>query len=99
MKTLLILVLLVGLLAAAFFTRPSQADFKRYLTGQLQAGGGRQTSDVKQDLRGLANNISADAYLRTVTYHDDYLWTTVSQGDKPQYVGAFSHWFKRKSAS
>ena len=95
MKTLLILVLGVGLLAAAFFTRPDQANFDAYLKAKLQSGG---TGSVKDALRGLASNISSDAYLRTVTFHNDFLWTTVEQNGQTQYVGAFSHWFPRKAA-
>ena len=94
MKTLLILILAAGLVAAAFFTRPSKSDFDAYVKAQLQAGG---TGSVKDALRGLANNISADAYLRAVTYHDHVLWVTVEQNGQSQYLGAFSHWFQRGS--
>ena len=94
MKTLLILLLAVGLLAAAFFTRPSRADFDAYMKSQVQAGG---SGSVKDSLRGLANNISADSYLRTATYHDRFLWVTVDHDGRTQYVGAFSHWFQRGS--
>ncbi len=92
MKTLLILVLAAGLVAAAFFTRPDKANFQAYLKNQLQSGG---TGEVKQPLRGLANDISDYAYLQTITFHDDYLWTSVEQNGQTQYTGAFSHWFKR----
>ena len=94
MKTLLILVLAAGLVAAAFFTRPSKADFDAYMKAQLQSGG---TGSVKDALRGLANNISADAYLQNITYQDHFLWVTVAQNGQTQYVGAFSHWFQRGS--
>jgi hypothetical protein len=92
MKTLLILVLLVGLLAATFFTRPSRASFDAYVQAQVIGG---QRGTVHQALRGLAKNISADGYLRTVTFHDHILWTTIEQDGRPQYVGAYGHWFKR----
>ncbi len=94
MKTLLILILGAGLLAAAFFTRPSKADFDAYAKAQAT---GSAPAGVAGALRGLANNISADAYLNTVTYHDHYLWVTVEQNGQSQYVGAFSHWFQRGS--
>ena len=94
MKTLLILVLAAGLVAAAFFTRPSKADFAAYLKTQAQAGG---TGSVKDALRGLAGTLTADAYLQSITYHDHLLWVTVEQSGQTQYVGAFSHWFQRGS--
>ena len=96
MKTRLILVLAVGLVAAAFLTRPDKASFDAYEKAQVQAGG---TGGVKQLVRGLANNISADAYLQTVTFHDHYLWTSIEQNGTAQYTGAFSHWFKRGDAA
>ena len=95
MKTLLILVLGFGLLAAAFFTRPSKADFDAYVKTQVQAG---QPAGVKGMLRGLASNYSADNYLQNVAYHDHYLWVTVEQNGTSHYLGAFSHWFQRGSA-
>ena len=98
MKTLLILVLAVGLLVAAVATRPDQANFEAYLNGQLQAGGGGGGL-VKGSLRGLANDISARAYLQTTTVHNHYLWTTVEQDGRTQYIGAFSHWFKKSAAA
>ena len=79
--------------SAAILTRPSRASFEAYLQRQLDAAG--QPTPFKTDGRGLANNISADAYLQTVQVHEHLLWTGVEQDGRPQYVGAYNHWFKR----
>ena len=88
------MVIVGGIVLAAAVTRPTPDTFAAYLNAQLEHAGPPAT--VKQgDVRGLANDISPDAYLRTVTYRNRVLWTTVEQDGRRQYVGAFSHWFKR----
>ena len=53
MKSFIIFVLLVGLLAAAFFTRPTQSDFGRYITEEKTAG---QTNLIKEDGQSKPTN-------------------------------------------
>jgi hypothetical protein len=88
MKSFIILVLSIGLLAAAYFTRPSQADFDRYVTEQKTTG---QTGLLKV---GWAQ-LQADQFARTCTFNDRLLWVDVQQNGKTIYTGAFGHWFNR----
>lgn len=88
MKTFIILVLFVALLAAAFFTRPSQSDFERYMTEQKTAG---QTNLIKE---GWAQ-FQADQYVRACTFNNRLLWMDVQRNGQTIYTGAFGHWFSR----
>lgn len=90
MKTLLILVLLIALAAAAFLTKPTQADFKTY----IQQGQSNMLS-----LKGIVNNLETSSYLNSLDFHDRILWTTVTQAGQTQYIGAFGHWFKQSAAA
>lgn len=88
MKSLIIFVLLIALLAAAFFTRPSQGDFQRYVTQEKTAG---QTNLIKE---GWAQ-FQADQYVRGCTFNDRLLWIDVQRSGRTIYTGAFGHWFSR----
>lgn len=88
MKSFIILVLFIGLLAAAYFTRPSQADFDRYVTAQ-------RTSGQSGVLKVAWAQLQADQFARTCTFNDRYLWVDVQQNGKTIYTGAFGHWFNR----
>lgn len=88
MKSLIIFVLLVALLAAAFFTRPSQADFDRYITEQKTAG---QTNLIKE---GWAQ-FQADQYVKGCAFNDRLLWVDVQRNGQTIYTGVFGHWFSR----
>lgn len=92
MKTFIILVLSVALLAAAFFTRPSQADFGRYLTDQKTAG---QAGLVKV---GLAQ-FQADQFAQSCRFNDRLLWVDVQRNGQTVYTGAFGHWFNRATVA
>lgn len=88
MKSFIIVVLFVALLAAAFFTRPTQADFDRYITQQKTAG---QTNLIKE---GWAQ-IQANQYVQGCTFNDRLLWVDVQRNGRTIYTGAFGHWFNR----
>lgn len=88
-KTLLILVLSVALLAAAFFTRPSQADFSEYVTKQFGAASSGNT------LERIFGKSRAEAFLDDCTFQDRYLWVEVQRDGQTIYTGAFDHWFER----
>jgi hypothetical protein len=92
MKSLLILVLLVALGAAAFFTRPTEADFQTYY---------RQQADSKDAglLDTLFNPSAPGNYLKQVTYKNYLLFATIEYKGQTQYTGVFSHWFKRAAAA
>lgn len=88
MKTLLILILVVALSSAAFFTRPSRADFETFI--------------VQQSTRGDTNFFStgwdkmqAESFAKSVDFNDRFLWVDVQQNGTTIYTGAFSHWFNR----
>ncbi len=109
MKTLLIVVLLAALGLVALITRPSKADFERYLREELVVGadgktsGGKTIGDVVKDQissfgeRGISLDPAA-AFLKDVNYHNYFLWINVDRGGKTLYTGAFSHWWKRDGA-
>ena len=88
MKSLLILVLVFALCAATFATRPSQADVATYLKSQTNQGSGLS-------LKGLLQGIQADAYLKSMIFHDRLLYTSVEQNGQTRYIGAFNHWFNQ----
>lgn len=92
MKSLIILVLLVALGAAAAFTRPSEASFKYYYQRQVQP---KQSEGV---LGGILKSASADAYLKQATYQNYFFFANIQVDGQTHYTGAFSHWFKRGAA-
>lgn len=86
MKTALILVLFVLLLLGAFISRPSQADFKRYITDQT-------TANDHNFLTVGWDQLQADQFVQRCTFKDRLLWTDVQKDGKTIYTGAFGHWF------
>lgn len=86
MKSFIIFLLLAALLAAAFFTRPTEADFTRYITQEKAAG---QTNLIKV---GWAQ-FQADQYVQGCTFNNRLLWVDVQRNGKTIYTGAFGHWF------
>lgn len=88
MKSAIIFVLLLALSAAAFFTRPSEADFKRYIV-EKQTQGDTNTLKVGWD------QYQADQFVKHCTVSSRLFWTDVKQDGKTIYTGAFSHWFNR----
>ena len=88
MKTAIMFLLSIALCAAAFFTRPSEADFKQYIINQKTQG---DSNVLKQGL----DEYRAEAFLKQCTFNNRVLWTDVQQDGKTVYTGAFSHWFNR----
>ncbi len=88
MKSLIIFVLLVALCGAAFFTRPSKADFENYVVQQSTKG------DTNFFSAGW-DKMQAESFVNNVQFNDRYLWVDVQQNGTTIYTGAFSHWFNR----
>lgn len=97
MKNFLIIVLSLALAAAAFATRPSEAQFRAYLNGADPATAavterGTPGQKIFKVLGRAAGLTSADAP-RDYTFRDCYLWVDVQREGKTVYVGAFAHFF------
>ncbi len=89
MKSLIILILLIALGAAAFFTRPSEANFADWYRQQQPADEGGNI------LTKIFNPNSPDKYLKDSTYKNYLLFANIEHDGQTTYTGAFSHWFKR----
>lgn len=88
MKSILILILVVALSAAAIFTRPSKADFENYIVQQSTKG------DTNFFSAGW-DKMQAESFVKDVEFNDRFLWVDVQQNGTTIYTGAFSHWFNR----
>jgi hypothetical protein len=88
MKSFLIFILTAALLAAAFFTRPSRDDFKRYMTDSTTRGAGNVLQKGWDEHR-------AAQFVDGCQIKDRFLWVDVQKDGKTVYTGAFSHWFNR----
>ncbi len=89
MKSLLIVILTLALLAAAFFTRPSEASFAPYFN-QLHP-----VEEKTNFFDKLKTQLEKSATKDVLTYKDKYLWVEMAKDGQTQYVGAFSHWFDK----
>ena|SRR5690242_20332486 len=92
MKTAIIFLLSVALLAAAFFTKPSEADFKRYIVE-------KQTQGDSNVLKAGWDQLQAEDFVKECTVSNRILWTDVKKDGKTVYTGAFAHWFNRSQIS
>ena len=105
MKSLLILLLALGLFLALFLTRPTKADFETYVreTTKVVDGkptGGKTIADTIGDkLRTFTaagvNKSAADVYLEGCTYENRVIFTNVKHDGKLVFTGAVGHWFER----
>lgn len=86
MKSAIILLLLLALGAAAFFTKPSQDDFKRYIVAQ-------KTGSDKGILKVGWDQLQADQYVNACTFNNRFFWIDIQKDGKTVYTGAFAHWF------
>jgi hypothetical protein len=91
MKTLLILILMISLSAAAYYTRPSEADFQEYAKAQI--------SDKP---RGFWDKVfhkkpESQVFLEQCEFKDRYLWVVVEKDGQAIFTGAFDHWFAHGS--
>ena len=95
-KSLIILVLLLVLVAGAFLSRPSPGSLKAYLQQKNAATSGGGAGGL---LQGLLNDAQIDSYLQTLTVKDRLLWVDVQRNGQTVYTGAFAHWWQRSSAT
>lgn len=86
MKTVLILLLGLALLAAATFTRPDKRDLMLHVL-DTRYGGNWSQHEIQK----------ADDLVRGVTFHNRILWTDVELNGQVLYTGAFGHWFGRSA--
>jgi len=86
MKSFIIFVLLLALGAAAYFTRPSQDDFKRFVVQQ-------KTKNDHGFFTKAIDQTVAQQFADSCTYRDRFLWTDVQRDGKTVFSGAFAHWF------
>src|SRR5437764_6551223 len=77
MKPTLILILLLSQLAIFFFTRPSEQSFKAITPAAPEATQASAT---------FGSNTAP-------TFHDRYLFTTITQNNKTTHLGLLGHWF------
>jgi hypothetical protein len=82
-KSLIILVLLVLLCGGAYLSRPGQKDFEDYVRSQM-------TGTTENPIMRLIAGARLESFIESCTLKDRYLWVTVEQEGKTQFVGAFS---------
>ena len=105
MKNFLIIVLALGLVGAAFLTRPDREEFERFLAdrrAERQAERREASADnvVASIFRRDKTNADRDGAGPKVDLDDDdvefkdfYLWTVVREkGGKTLYTGVFDRW-------
>lgn len=85
MKNFLIIVLSLGLAAAAFLTRPDREEFERYVRAQHQPQKGNA-------LDGILKEVAVQAEIDHVEFKDFFLWSVVRKDGKTLYTGVFDHW-------
>jgi len=88
MKTVIIIALFLALLAAAFFTRPDQHDFKSFIVKE-------QTKTDTNDFKKAIDQTIAEKYADHCQFKDRLLWVDVQREGRTIYTGAFAHWFNR----
>ena len=88
MKSAIILLLFLALLGGAALSRPTQDDFKNYITKQY-------TQADKNLLSAGFDQFQADAFFNSCTFNNRIVWTDVQKDGKTIYSGAFAHWFSR----
>lgn len=87
MKTLVILILLLVLIAGAALSRPSEQSFRTYLSQNIN----------KPDANILEKTIGgyvADRYFESATYQNRLVYATITRSGRIEYVGAFGRWFR-----
>ena len=105
-KKLLIVALAFALMAALFLTRPTKADFERFvredtkvIDGKL-TGGPTIADTVKDKIRTFTpaevKQSAADLYLSQCEYENRLFWTNVKKNGKLVYRGAVGHWFEKE---
>ena len=96
MKTFLIFLLGVLLLASAVFTRPSEVSLRDYLTDAPSRT--RPSVTLPGPPGGPLSESETDAFLAGCTISDRILWVSVQKDGRTLYTGAFAHWFPHAHA-
>lgn len=110
MKSLLILLLVFALAAAMFLTRPTKADFEKYIRAdgvkivEGKVSGGKTIRDtIGEKIHTFAadtvSKSAADLYLEQCTYENRVFWTNVRFNGKLAFTGTVGHWFERDGSS
>ena len=86
MRNIIILVLGLALVGAAFLSRPSEASFREQVKNHLESNSSGFADKLLVDAK-------ADFYMKTVRYEDHYLWATIHKDGKTIHYGAFGRWF------
>lgn len=92
MKSAIILLLLVVLLGGAALSRPTQDNFKQFITTKYTQGDKGVISTGVDQFR-------ADSFVNSCTFNNRIFWTDVQKDGNTVYTGAFSHWFNRADIS
>lgn len=107
-KSLLILALVLGLLAALFLTRPHQADFEQFartnkLTDDKPTGGPTIIDTINQQLHKFAADTGVEdpteRFLKKCSYDNYFIFENVRKDGQVIYTGMMGHWFKRSPAA
>lgn len=88
-RLILIILLLGALCGAAYFTRPTEADFHAYVKSHIAdkpRGFWDKVLDKKTD---------SEKFLEGCVFKDNWLWVTVEKDGKPVLIGAFDYWIER----
>ena len=106
MKKLLIVALALALMAALFLTRPTKADFERYVREDTKVidgnltGGKTLAGTIGDKLRTFTpaevKQSAAELYLSQCEYENRIFWTNVKKNGKLVYRGAVGHWFEKE---
>lgn len=88
MKTVLIIILTLALLAAAAVTRPDRREFMLHLLDQQS-----------NQLLSNGDLDKVEQIARSVNFHNRILWTDVEKDGKVIYTGAFAHFVARGEAA
>jgi hypothetical protein len=105
MKKLLIVLLGFALAAALFITRPTKADFERYVREDTKVVDGKLTGGktlvgtIGDKFRTFTpeqvKQSAAELYLSQCEYENRVFWTNVRKNGKLVYRGAVGHWFEK----
>jgi hypothetical protein len=91
MKNFLFIMLSLSLAAVAFFTRPTEDDFKSYVSEKADRGAPAEFLGE----RPTAEEGAVDGYVFT----DRILWVNVQRDGRTLYTGVFDHWFDHKAVA
>src|SRR5688572_4402266 len=91
MRTILIILLLLLLAGAAFFTRPSEQDFRAHVKAQIK------DKPLGFWEKVLNRKAESDQFLDDCAFKDRWLWVQVEKDGQVIFTGVFDHWFAHGS--